>query len=208
MKKVILSLAILTGLSIAGALELYKQVPQPIGTAVIAERVEGQVGGVVATVVPENLTNRQHTLMNLAYEVAKKNGFKNPELVQAVLLQETGAGTGKYKVANPGPDAYFGPMQIKLAATKDVLARHPNLWNEYAFHTRTDDEIKANLILNERFNLDVATKYLMLLKTTYGFSGRDLLNAYNRGPGGVKFVDQNFHYAVGAEQKLASYKAR
>lgn len=210
MTKVILSLfavaAIFIGVAYNGFMHL---VPAPVNNSVIAEKSDGTLGGQAAALLPANLSKQQHELLNMAYDVAKENGFKNPEILQALLLQETLAGgMDKYKVANPGSDAYFGPMQIKLAAAKDVLAKWPQLFVKFDFHTRTDDEIKANLILNERFNLDVAAKYLLILKQQYGFSGRQLLNAYNRGPGGVHQVDDSFHYAIGAERKLAALKRR
>jgi hypothetical protein len=208
MKKVITSMALLTALLVYGALELFKLSPTPIANSVIAEKSEGSIGGQVATVVPKDLTSKQSKLLNMAYTAGKENGLKDPEIVQAILLQETRAGTGSYKVANPGPDAYFGPMQIKLVAARAVLQRWPSMYEKFGFHTRTDDEVKANLILNESFNLDIAAKYLVILKREYGFNGRELINAYNRGPGGVKAVDADYHYAVGAEAKLAAYKQK
>jgi hypothetical protein len=208
MKKVIVTMALLTALLGWGAVELFELSPTPFANSVIAEKpVNGRVGGQIARVVPNNLTTKQHQLLNMAYQVGKENGLKDPEIVQAVLLQETHAGgMDSYRVANPGPNAYFGPMQIKLSAARDVLARWPEMFARYNFHTRTDDEVKANLILNERFNIEVATRYLVILKREYGLSGRELMNAYNRGPGGVKAVDADYHYAVGAERKLATYK--
>jgi hypothetical protein len=209
MKKVIAVMVLFAAGVISGAYELYQLLPAPAPTAVIAEKPGKTMGGQAATLLPTTLTSKQSALLNMAYSLAKAEGFKNPEVVQSVLLQETHAGGLKsYKVANPGPEAYFGPMQIKLAATKDVLARYPGLWAKYDFHTRTDDEIKANLILNEKFNLEVGTKYLRMLQVQYGFHGRELVNAYNRGPGGVKAVDDTFHYALGAEAKLAAWKRR
>jgi hypothetical protein len=211
MKKVILSMALLTALLFVGATELFKQVPIPVGTSVIGEKPElGRTGSnQIAEVLPTNMTNDQYRLLNMAYAVGKENELKNPEIMQAILLQETKAGgMSKYKVANPGPDAYFGPMQIKLVAARAVLSRWPSMYDKFGFHTRTDDEVKANLILNERFNLDIAAKYLVILKKEYGFSGRELMNAYNRGPAGVKHVDDDFHYAIGAEKKLAAWKSR
>lgn len=209
MKKVILVLAIIVASILAAAYYMHAQVPQPIPTAVIGEKPGKAIGGQAVAVLPANLSEKQHRLLNLAYEAGQKAGIKNPEIVQAVLLQETLAGgLDKYRVANPGPEAYFGPMQIKLAAARDVLSRWPNLYKEYGFHTKTDDEVKANLILNERFNIEVGARYLLLLKQTYGFSGKTLLNAYNRGPGGVTAVDDSYHYAVGAERKLASLKSK
>jgi hypothetical protein len=149
---------------------------------------------------------KQIKLLDMAYTAGKENGLQNPEIVQAILLQETHAGVGHYKVANPGPNAYFGPMQITLVAARAVLSRWPSLYERFDFHTRTDDEVKANLILNEQFNLDIAAKYLVMLKHDYGFTGRGLLNAYNRGPAGSKDVGPDYHYAIGAEAKLAAWK--
>lgn len=210
MKKVIVSLALVSALAVYGASELFQLVPTAIGTAVIAEKGDGKkVGGQVAVLLPTSMTPNQGRLMNKAYEIAKAHGHKNPELVQSVLLQESDAGAApKMRVANPGPEAYFGPMQLKLVAAKAVLSRWPELFSKYHFQTRTDDEIKANLILNDVFNIEVGSKYLLILQREYGFTGRELLNAYNRGPSGVKAVGDDYHYAVGAEKKLAAYKRK
>jgi hypothetical protein len=210
MKKVIVCLALVAASAVYGAAELFQFVPHTTGTAVIAEKTEGgKVGGQAATLLPTSMTPEQGKLMNVAYTIAKADGHKNPEIVQSVLLQESGGGTAaKMRVANPGPEAYFGPMQLKLVAAKAVLSRWPALFVKYHFQTRTDDEIKANLILNDEFNIAVGSKYLLLLQREYGFNGRELLNAYNRGPAGVKEVGADYHYARGAEAKLAAYKRR
>lgn len=209
MKKVIIAMSLVTAGIIGGAYELYQLVPQPIATAVIGEKPGKTMGGQQVSLLPATVTAKQANLLGIAYAMGKAEGFKNPEIVQSVLLQETQAGGMKaYKVANPGPDAYFGPMQLKLGAARDVLNRNPSMWSKYDFHTKTDDEVKANLILNDKFNLEVGAKYLRLLQQEYGFSGRELVNAYNRGPGGVKAVGADYHYALGAEAKLAAYKKK
>ena len=89
------------------------------------------------------------------------------------------------------------------------MGAFPVLWEKYKFQTRTDDELKANLILNQTFNIEITSKYLKLLQDRYGYSGRQLVNAYNRGPGGVKSVDSDsFHYALGVERNISNMKAR
>lgn len=189
---------------------VHNNIPKSTPTAVIGEKPSPtKVGGQAVQKLPENMNQKQYRLLNMAYEIGKEVGFKDPAVVQAALLQETMAGgLRSYKVANPGKEAYFGPMQIKLAAARDVLNRWPDLFAKYGFHTKTDDEVKANLILNERFNIDVGARYLLILKQQYGFSGRQLLNAYNRGPGGVHSVDDDYHYAVGAERKLVTFRQK
>ncbi len=207
MYKTLSALGVVLTLVFTGLYKLEIIDPTPIANSVLAEKPDGKLGGQAAVVLPENLSLSQHQILNVAYKIAKADGHKNPELVQSMLLQESHAGgLNKYKVAGNRGDEYYGLAQIKLGAARDVLARHPELWGKYEFHTRTDDEIKANLILNQKFNIEVASKYLKLLQDRYGFSGRELLNAYNRGPGGVKAVDSNFHYAREAEQKLTMWK--
>jgi hypothetical protein len=207
----VLSLLAVFALAVGAAAYIaFSSMPDPVPTSVIGEKpTPAKVGGQVVQVLPKNMKPEQYKLLNMAYQVGKDVGFKDPEIVQAILLQETLAGgLDSYRVANPGPEAYFGPMQIKLAAARDVLKKWPALYETFGFHTKTDDEVKANLILNYRFNIEVGARYLMILKKQYGFSGRELINAYNRGPGGVKTVDDSFHYAVGAERKLAAYKQK
>ena len=191
--------------ALVGSVELFKLVPVPVSNTVIAEKSDKALGGGQAAMkVPDNLTSKQHQLLNIAYRIGKEDGHPNPEVVQQILLQETLAGGLKsYRVANEGPEAYFGPMQLKLAAARDVLKKFPALFTKYEFHTKSDDEIKANLILNEDFNIEVGSKYLRILEVTYGFKGKRLLNAYNRGAGGVASVGDDYHYAIGAQQKFA-----
>ncbi len=207
MKKVIAALLVVTTSAVYGAVQLFSMVPTPIGTSVIAEKTPiGSAGGQAAILLPENLTSSQGKLLAEAYAIAKEDGHKHPELVQAILLQETMAGGMKaYRVANPGPDAYFGLMQIKLGAAKDVLSAWPNLYAKFGLHSRTDDEIKANLILNDKFNMSVGSKYLLVLQKRYGYSGHALMVAYNKGPGGAQGVDPaDNEYAQGALSKLAA----
>lgn len=154
-----------------------------------------------------NVQHQQHEVLEKALEIAAESGLKNPELLQAVLLQETHAGGLKtYRVINPGKEAYYGLGQIKLGTARDVLKANPKLYSKYGFQTRTNDEILAHLILDDEFNMEIAARYLVMLHKQYGFTGKTLLNAYNRGPGGVHAVGDDWHYAIAAKQKLAAYK--
>lgn len=150
----------------------------------------------------ESYSEKQHRLLRIAYEKGVKVGVE-PKLVQAVILQETLAGGLKsYKVGNPKGEPYYGVGQIKLVAAKDVLKRNPELYEEYGFHTRTDDEIIAHLILDEKFNIEVAARYLKVVQS-YGYKGAAVLVAYNKGPGGAKGVDVSKNkYATEAMRKF------
>lgn len=154
----------------------------------------------------------QRENMKLAYELAKADGHKDPRIVQGIILQESDAGAAKrWRVGgldHGAKELYYGLAQIKVSTARDVLNRFPELWKQFDFHTRTNDEIKANLMLNDRFNLTIASRYLLMLARDYGFKGRQLLNAYNQGPGGVRNVGDDWHYAIGIEAKLAAWHRR
>jgi len=207
MKKVIVALLAVVASTVFGATQLFSFIPTAVGTAVIAEKTSSS-GGQAAILLPANLSSRQGRLLAEAYEIAKADGHRHPELVQAILLQETMAGGMKaYRVANAGPNAYFGVMQIKLGAAKDVLGVWPDLYKKFGLHTRADDEIKANLILNDQFNMTVGSKYLLVLQKRYGYSGHALMVAYNKGPGGAQGIDAaDNEYAQSALNKLAARK--
>ena len=208
MYKTVAALSVVVVLVSAGLVNLETLLPKPIANVVLAEKPTPQkIGGQAAIVVPADLTGAQHLVLNKAYEQAKADGHRDPAIVQGVILQESRAGgMGNYKVAGNKGDEYYGLGQLKVGAAREVMARWPDLWTKYKFQTRTDDELKANLILNSGFNIELTSKYLKLLQQQYGFSGRELVNAYNRGPGGVKAVGPDFHYALGVERNIAQLK--
>lgn len=161
-------------------------------------------GGGFAMKLPSNLSQRQTELLSMAYQIAKEDGHRYPQVLQGIILQETHAGElRKYKVAGQEfglktNERYYGVGQIKLSAAKDVLKRYPKLKEEFDFHTAMDEEIIAKLIEDDRFNLSVASKYLLILRA-YGYDTiKQLALAYNQGPGGARNHDSNtHHYSTG-----------
>lgn len=144
-------------------------------------------------------------LMQKASFIASNDGY-DPAILQSILLQETDAGrASNFRVSNSGSNAVFGVMQLKLDAAKDVLEHFPSLYKKYNFSTRSADEIKANLILNDSFNIEIASKYLVILKSRYNIADDNLLAAYNRGPNANHSESQ---YAAEAMQKLQKYQNR
>jgi hypothetical protein len=209
MYKTLAALGVVLALVSSAAYQMVGLLPEPKANTVLAEKSSVILGGQAAVLVPDNLSTSQYQVLNTAYQIAKADGHKNPELVQGILLQESKAGAmNSYKVAGNKGDEYYGLGQIKLAATRDVMATFPALWAKYKFQTKTDDELKANLILNQTFNIEITSKYLKMLQERYGLSGRQLVNAYNRGPGGVKNVDSSFHYAIGVEKNIANMRKK
>lgn len=166
------------------------------GTAVIAAKTHIKWSDARAMVLPANLTEKQGELLTYAYKVAKADGHKHPEYYQGLIYQESKAGGMKgYEVAGheyglKPMERYYGVPQLKLAAVKDVLKLWPILG---AF--RTEEEIVAKLITDDKWAIRVGSKYLLLMgKNT---SVEQSLVAYNRGKAGSVGVDPSTnHYAT------------
>ena len=194
--RIALSILAVVSVMSVGVLSNFYQVTQPkLGTSVISPKSDKQMGGDPLTFnIPSNLSEKQHKLLNAAYSIAKAIGLKKPELAQGILIQESKAGgMDSYKVAGQEfglktNERYYGVGQVKLSAAKAVLNRFPSLFDKYDFHTRTDEEVIANLIMNDLFNVEISTRYLKILSDDYGYEGDKLVAAYNKGPGGVKEV--------------------
>jgi len=179
------------------------------GTSVIyAMTNDGKNGGKPATVkIPDNLTEKQHELLNFAYIVAKEDGYKHPQYLQGVIMQESLAGGLKeFRVAgltNKPGDRYFGISQIKLAAAKDVMKQYPVLWVK--FNTKTDEELQARLILDDQLNIRIASKYLLMAGVND--NPTKAITAYNQGATGALLVDPTTHdYTVKVKGHLQRMK--
>lgn len=162
-------------------------------TTVISVPVEeGTSGGGFSMKLPSSLTHKQAELLAMAYDIAKHDGHKHPQLLQGIILQESKAGElASYKVAGQEFDLkpnerYYGVAQIKLAAARDVLSKYPNMKEQFGFQTNTDEEIIAKLIDDDRFNISIASKYLLVLKAMGYDTMKQLALAYNQGAGGAR----------------------
>jgi len=184
------ALGAVAAVSILGTGYLWNATSQSTPTAVISVPLEKGSGSAFSIKLPANITAAQAHVLQLAYRIAQADGHKYPQMLQGIVLQESKAGAlDSYKVAGQEfglktNERYYGVSQVKLVAAKDVLSSFPNLKTKYNLQTRTDEEVIANLILNEEFNLAVASKYLLLLKTRYNVSDTNILAAWNQGPGG------------------------
>lgn len=170
-------------------------------------------GGGLSVKMPQSVSEKQAQVLTLAYEIAKNDNHKYPQLLQGILLQETLAGgLKKYSVAGDeyGLDTnkrYYGLGQIKLSAAQDVLMTYPEMWTDFDFHTKTDEEVIAKLITDDRFNISVASKYLLILRS-YGYtSPHELAKAYNMGPGGARKAGPTTAYSEGVMRHIASIKS-
>jgi len=145
-------------------------------------------------IVANNLTTQQRELLAFAYQVAKDDGMSNPNYLQGILLQESNGCHGKnWRVAgltNRVGDRYFGCGQIKVVAAREVLKKYPKM-RKY-LNTDTDEEIQARLILDDKFNIRIASKFLLMMGVNE--NPAKAITAYNVGPGAARHVNPRTHY--------------
>lgn len=208
--KLISTFCLVSSLAVAGALYKFLE-PRlsVVGTSVISTMTnDGKRGGKLGSVkLPDNLLPKQHELLNFAFAVAQADGIQHPQYLQGVIMQESRAGGDpEYRVAgltNSPDDRYFGAGQIKLVAAKAVMLRWPEMWRW--LDTKTDEELKARLILDDKFNVRVASKYLVLLGINK--DPNLAITAYQKGPGGAQTVNPLEHpYTKQVKQKAAAIK--
>ena len=187
-----LSLALIIG---ASSWKLLEPTLAQNGTAVISSMSSDNQNGSkpISIKLPDNLTKKQFEMLNFAYDVAKSDGFKEPKYLQGLIMQESKAGgMSSFRVAgltNAVGNRYFGIGQIKLQAAKAVMNRFPDMWKH--LDTKTDEELQARLIVDDKFNVRVASKYALIMGINE--NPTKALTAYNVGPGGVLTVDTTTH---------------
>ncbi|MEJ7138863.1 hypothetical protein [Amphibiibacter pelophylacis] len=142
-------------------------------------------------------------LVERANAISKMVGLQDSDALLKVLLQETRLGRlgGFWRAAGRGlkSEPYYGIGQMKLSTAMDVLKSEPRWLKDFKLQP-DEDLIRAHLTINDRFSAVMAAVYLKQLSRQY--QGDALLNAYNRGPTGVKGVADDFHYAVSANAKF------
>lgn len=175
------------------------------GNSVIT--IVNDTGNVVNIKLPPDLTQKQFNLLNFAFEVAKADGYKEPKYLQGIIMQETKAGQmADYRVSgltNAESNRYFGVGQLKMVAAKTVMAKFPQMWSH--LDTKTDEELKARLIVDDEFNVRVASKYALLMGINTDPSRA--ITAYNMGQTGATTVDPAQHdYTIKVKQHAARVK--
>ena len=127
----------------------------------------------------KHFTPRQIYLMKLAEKEGAKVGF--PKTIQAILWQETHAGTYgpvSYSTAPIGQKAYC-PMQIKLGTARDVLVKYKMPI------PKTEEELLVKLLTNDTFCIKLGALYFKMLHDKTKNWNKAIL-AYNQGLGGMR----------------------
>lgn len=182
---------------------------EKLGTSVISPKTL-QKGGNSFTIRLGNLTSKQIEVLRFAKDVAIQDGNPHPEAFQSILMQEThacdyvlGFRVAGQEMGLKPTKRYYGCGQVKLTAAWDVLKRYPDL---HKFSERgtfsTSDELLAHLILDDEFNIRVASKYFMMVGGKKASLKRKI-TAYNQGLTGSYKVDINkWHYTVGVSKHM------
>jgi len=158
----------------------------------------------LTTKLPDDLSSKQNEMLNFAFDVAKNDGIKHPQYLQGILMQESHVCDMKnFRVAgleNKVGDRYFGCGQIKMAAARAVLKQFPALWK--FLETKTDEELQARLILDDRFNIRVASKYVLMMGVNQ--NPMKAITAYNTGLGAAQDIDQAAHPYTASVKKISA----
>jgi hypothetical protein len=155
------------------------------------------------------LSSKQQSLIDYAYQVAEEDGHKQPKYLVGVIRVESRAGEGdKFRIVKQGVgkamSVFYGVAQLSIGAAKTAMQRFPDLWND--FNTQTDDELKARLILDDWFNIRVASKYLLLMGVNKNPDAG--IAAYNVGLGGVKLINPSLHEYTLKVKRAASKRPK
>lgn len=147
------------------------------------------------------LTPEQMDLLQLAYDIGYEDGgHEHAERLQAILMQETIAGQlGRmgHMTAPVGKRSY-GVMQVKVTAARDVLNKFSEL-GEF----RADEELIVALLSDDEFNIRIASRLLMDLRSRTRTPER-ALTAYNIGMRAALQVEdpKAFKYVVSTKTYL------
>lgn len=209
------ALALVAALSLGTSAFVMLPILNTTPTSVISVTADnGSPGSGFSIKLPQNLSARQAHLLTMSYEIAKEDGHKQPQALQGILLRETEAGkAASYKVAGQEfglktNERYYGIYQIKLGTAREVLKYYPSLLDEYKFQTKTDEELIAKLIENDRFNTSVASKYLLVLRKAGYDTIQQLSAAFHQGPGGARTTDLSTDpYANGVMKNIQKLKS-
>ncbi len=148
------------------------------------------------------LSAEQMILLRQTYEIGHSDADEaHALLLQGVLLQETIAGQlGRIgDLAAPVGKRSYGVMQVKVTAARDVLRHHKDEFERF----RSDEELIAHLITDDRFNIRIASKLLQRLhKKT--LSPEKALVAYNVGLRASRNIKQaaEFKYVQRVQQNI------
>ncbi len=175
--------------------------------------------------LPKNVTQEQAELLIYAYNVAKKDKHRDPAVLQGIIWQESRAGNFPgHEVAGDEyglkvGKRYYGVGQIKVNAARDVFERFPKDFTGFYKESekvvlkngktktipgkqlKTDEFIIAHLIIDKKFNIRVASKYLWMVgnndKRGYKRPTNFGITAYNQGVRGTAKINYNtWHYTV------------
>lgn len=149
--------------------------------------------GVKATnkVVP--LSVNQQSVLKMAKEIGEKDRLRNPEVLSAIILHESGAGTAKkFRTAThkKSYDQTVGLGQIKATTGALVLKKFPELRKEH----KLTGNMMTDLGYNDKFNIAIASKYLVMLCEKRNCSDDWLIAAYNKGGNNVPKKPWMLHY--------------
>jgi hypothetical protein len=135
---------------------------------------------------------KQIALLKIAYKYGSEIGY--PETIQAILLQESNAGTANIigDLNEAVGRRSYGRMQIKVATVRLILPWYPDISKQY-FNGRgatsiLDEEIIALLLSNDDANIQIAARIFEFKLKESNNNWAKAVAAYNLGLAGAQRI--------------------
>ena len=185
-----------------------------VGFAIPANIGQVQLNGIHKIVLP-TMQPTGNVTHNLKYAYAIGLEVGNPETIQAIMLQESGASkmAAVGNKAAPVGKRSYGLMQVQVVAARSIFERQTKVRLKYfpgrKYKSIMDEEIIALLLTNDEANIRIAAYHFNLyLKLSDGNWDRAVA-AYNMGIGGVQRVSNyaELTYVIEIRGRLGAVRA-
>jgi hypothetical protein len=165
-----------------------------------------------ATQISQEASSRFAANLRRVFQLGEPIG--NPEILQAILLQESNGGLSE-RIGNKDGlirTRSYGLMQVQVVAARSMLQRVSSLKDDYfpdrEYKSITDREIINLLLENDEANIKIAAHHFNLYLQLCKGDLDKAVAAYNVGIGGVKRIanPSTFAYVVAIKAKLKTVR--
>ncbi len=127
------------------------------------------------------------TPVTLAAKIGQQHGVG--DIMKRILKQESNNGKAELIGGThlPVGKRYYGVMQMKVVAVREVMRRYPNFTKKYFSEEKSvpDEFVIAKLITNNEFSIEAATLYYTYMKKLAKRDTYLAVAAYNQGPSAI-----------------------
>ena len=133
---------------------------------------------------PVQYTQKYDPLTVLAAKIGQQHGVG--DIMKSILKQESNNGKAELVGGTHMPvgKRYYGVMQMKVVAVREVMRKYPEFTKKYFTGSKNipDEFVIAKLITNNEFSIEAATLYYTYMKKLAKRDTYLAVAAYNQGP--------------------------